>query len=96
MGAEALLRWDHPEYGQIAPSVFIDVAEQSGLIETIGPQVLRVACSDAVPALRAVVDWGDVCCGDPATDLAIAWLAFDERGRTAFREAAAGRHPPRP
>ena len=59
VGAEALLRWDHPEYGQIAPSVFIDVAEQSGLIETIGPQVLRVACSDAVHWERSLRD------GDP-------------------------------
>jgi len=48
MGAEALLRWQHPEHGPIAPSVFIDVAEQSGLIETIGPAVLRAACVDAV------------------------------------------------
>ncbi len=48
VGAEALLRWQHPAHGAIAPSVFIDVAEQSGLIETIGPQVLRAACADAV------------------------------------------------
>lgn len=46
------------------------------------------------PGLRAVIDWGDLCRGDPATDLAIAWLGFDERGRTAFRTAAAARHPP--
>jgi diguanylate cyclase (GGDEF)-like protein len=48
VGAEALLRWNHPEQGNIAPSVFIDVAEQSGLIESIGPEVLRAACVDAM------------------------------------------------
>jgi diguanylate cyclase (GGDEF)-like protein len=47
VGAEALLRWRHHEQGVIAPAVFIDVAEQSGLIETIGPQVMRAACGDA-------------------------------------------------
>ena len=46
VGAEALLRWQHSQHGAIAPSVFIDVAEQSGLIETIGPAVLRTACKD--------------------------------------------------
>ncbi|GAA1427334.1 hypothetical protein GCM10009616_04250 [Microlunatus lacustris] len=48
---------------------------------------------DASPPLRAVLDWGDLCQGDPATDLAIAWLAFDEVGRAAFQAAASGRHP---
>lgn len=47
VGAEALLRWKHPIHGQVAPSVFIDVAEQSGLIESIGPAVVRAACKDA-------------------------------------------------
>lgn len=47
LGAEALLRWQHPVHGQVSPAVFIDVAEQSGLIETIGPAVFRAACRDA-------------------------------------------------
>jgi EAL domain-containing protein (putative c-di-GMP-specific phosphodiesterase class I) len=47
VGAEALLRWNHPQDGAIAPSVFIDVAEQSGLIETIGKLTLRAACMEA-------------------------------------------------
>ena len=47
VGAEALLRWNHPEDGAISPSVFIEVAEQSGLIESIGPEVMRAACQEA-------------------------------------------------
>lgn len=46
-GVEALLRWEHPELGAIAPSVFIDIAEQSGLIDVIGPLVLEAACREA-------------------------------------------------
>jgi aminoglycoside phosphotransferase (APT) family kinase protein len=37
--------------------------------------------------LAAVLDFGDVCGGDPATDLATAWLSFDEAGRDDFRHA---------
>src|SRR5690554_5388409 len=47
VGAEALLRWRHPTQGMVAPSVFIEVAEQSGLIETLGPAVLLAACQEA-------------------------------------------------
>ncbi|WDK30013.1 putative bifunctional diguanylate cyclase/phosphodiesterase [Xanthomonas campestris] len=47
VGVEVLLRWQHPALGTIPPSTFIDIAEQSGLIEVIGPKVLRAACLEA-------------------------------------------------
>src|SRR5690606_7124066 len=42
--------------------------------------------------LAAVVDFGDLTAGDPATDLATAWLTFDAAGRARFRAALAGRY----
>ena len=44
VGAEALVRWQHPVHGTLPPAVLIAIAEERGLIEAIGRRVLQLAC----------------------------------------------------
>ncbi len=53
-GAEALLRWLHPGFGQVEPAEFIGVAERAGLLDEIGGWALNEACRQAVTQLRGL------------------------------------------
>jgi diguanylate cyclase (GGDEF)-like protein len=57
LGAEALLRWNHPQRGMVSPAVFVPVAEESGQIVALGNWVLETACAQ-------LVSWSQ----DPATE----------------------------
>jgi diguanylate cyclase (GGDEF)-like protein len=91
IGAEALVRWQHPELGLLSPDAFIPIAERSGLILPLGDWVLERACAQ----LR---QWHDA--GHPEWSMAVnlSSLQFasatllDTVQRTLERHALAPRH----
>ncbi|UTW48318.1 EAL domain-containing protein [Bacterioplanoides sp. SCSIO 12839] len=64
IGAEALIRWRHPDLGEVSPADFIPVAEESGMIHEIGEWVIR-------EALDALKNWQSLLSASPDFKLAI-------------------------
>jgi diguanylate cyclase (GGDEF)-like protein/PAS domain S-box-containing protein len=60
VGVEALLRWQHPEHGELTPAAFIEVAEQGWIMGRLGKWVLWEACSQAKTWLDAGLDFGRI------------------------------------
>ena len=67
VGLEALVRWEHPQFGLMPPGKFIPIAEESGLIVPIGEHVLRVVCEQ-------VMRWQQA--GVPIVPVAVNWSAI--------------------
>lgn len=70
VGAEALLRWKHPERGMVSPGIFVPVAEETGLILDLGTWVLDEAC-------RQIRQWKDEELEMPPIAINISSRQFD-------------------
>ncbi len=87
VGAEALIRWNHPERGLVSPAEFIGVAEETNLIAGIGEWVLHEACAEAAtwpPHLSVAVNLSPVQFRDPRLFTIVA-SALDEAGLPGHR-----------
>lgn len=60
VGVETLIRWQHPTKGLIPPSIFVPIAERSGLISEIGIWVLEMACKQGKVWLDKNIDFGRI------------------------------------
>jgi EAL domain-containing protein (putative c-di-GMP-specific phosphodiesterase class I) len=84
VGAEVLLRWKHPELGQVSPARFIPLAEEIGMIQPLGDWVLETACTQ-------LAAWHESDALRVAVNLSVGQLrdtrAFLERAHAIIRNA---------
>ncbi|MBC2677159.1 EAL domain-containing protein [Pseudomonas sp. CFBP 8758] len=85
IGAEALLRWQHPRMGLLAPAAFIDLAEKTGLIIDIGSWVLDEAC-------RQMREWVDQGFGHWRIAVNLSALQFGHAGLVRGVASTLDRH----
>jgi EAL domain-containing protein (putative c-di-GMP-specific phosphodiesterase class I) len=93
MGAEALVRWNHPERGLVLPAEFIPVAEEAGLITELGEWVLRTACEQTttwreqgIHPMRIAVNLAAKQCQDPRLVKKVADVLRETRLEAACLE----------
>ncbi|MBT1075083.1 putative bifunctional diguanylate cyclase/phosphodiesterase [Geobacter grbiciae] len=77
VGAEALVRWQHPAQGRVMPGTFIPLAESSGLIIPLGEWVLRKAC-------EKMKEWRDAGLPPVKLSVNISGRQFEQRNFTAL------------
>ena len=84
VGVEALLRWRHPDRGEIPPSEFIPIAEENGLIEPIGRWVLENACRQAAEWYAARPDCAPIAMSVNLSAVQVARRTLPEVVRAAL------------
>ena len=100
VGYEALIRWNHPTRGAVSPAEFIPIAEECGLIESIGEWVLRTACREAASwpeHVRVAVNVSPIQFANPALPAIVtsALASIGHRARAARARDHRGRVPQR-
>ncbi len=84
IGAEALIRWQHPDHGLVSPVDFLPLAEESGLILPIGEWVVHKACQDA--GTWSHTGHHDVCVSVNISPNQFAKQNISQLARSALRE----------
>ena len=82
VSVEALVRWQHPQFGLLWPSQFLPVAEETGLIIPLGEWVLRQAC-------HALGDWPDISISLNVSPVQLRDPSFPDRFLSILRKSGA-------